>query len=65
MGKKASNPMLSLNKALVLKVILSKKFIHNGVQGFMEILLVFIATKEKSKKQAPISFPKQTCVKYE
>ena len=41
MEKKASNPMLSLNKALVLKVILSKKFIHNGVQGFMEILLVF------------------------
>lgn len=65
MEKKASNPILSLNKALVLKVILSKKFIHNGVQGFMEILLVFIATKEKSKKQTPISFPKQTCVKYE
>lgn len=65
MEKKASNPMLSLNKALVLKVILSKKFIHNGVQGFMEILLVFIATKEKSKNQTPISFPKQTCVKYE
>ena len=39
MEKKASYPMLSLNKALVLKVILSKKFIHKGVRGFMEILL--------------------------
>lgn len=56
MEKKASNPMLSLNKALVLKVILSKKFIHNGVQGFMEILLVFIATKEKSKKKLQFLF---------
>ena len=37
-------------------VILSKKFIHNGVQGFMEILLVFIATKEKSKKKLQFLF---------